>query len=198
MLKFGPPLNLQRWIAAHAAELKPPVGNQQIWQDADFICTVVGGPNQRTDFHDDPQEEFFYQLKGTAHLLLWERGQYQRVDLREGDIFLLPPHVRHSPQRPESGSVCLVIERQRAQGVIDAFEWTCAHCGGLVLRRELQLQSIVKDLPKVYQAFYDTPAEQRRCPGCGEIHPGRAWRDWHAVLAAKHGHAAVPLSTDLP
>lgn len=198
MLKFGPPLNLQRWIAAHAAELKPPVGNQQIWQDADFICTVVGGPNQRTDFHDDPQEEFFYQLKGTAHLLLWERGQYQRVDLREGDIFLLPPHVRHSPQRPEAGSVCLVIERQRAEGVIDAFEWTCARCGSLVQRREVQLQSIVKDLPTVYQAFYDTPAEQRRCPSCGETHPGRAWRDWHAVLAATHGHAAVPLSKDLP
>lgn len=197
-LKYGPPLNLQRWIAAHAAELKPPVGNQQIWQDADFICTVVGGPNQRTDFHDDPQEEFFYQLKGTAHLLLWEAGRYERVDLKEGDIFLLPAHVRHSPQRPEAGSVCLVIERQRAPGVIDAFEWTCAHCGDLVVRREVQLQSIVKDLPAVYQAYYDTPADARRCPGCGEIHPGRAWRDWHAVLAAKHAHAAVPLSHDLP
>jgi 3-hydroxyanthranilate 3,4-dioxygenase len=120
MLKFGPPLNLQRWLREHAAELKPPVGNQQIWQDADFICTAVGGPNQRTDFHDDPHEEFFYQLRGNAHLLLWERGRYERVDLREGDIFLLPAHVHHSPQRPEAGSVCLVIERTRAAGVIDA------------------------------------------------------------------------------
>lgn len=33
--------------------LKPPVGNQEIWRDTDFIVTVVGGPNQRTDFHDD-------------------------------------------------------------------------------------------------------------------------------------------------
>jgi len=194
MLKFGPPLNLQRWINEHAAELKPPVGNQQIWQDADFICTVVGGPNQRTDFHDDPLEEFFYQLRGQAHLLLWDRGRYERVDLNEGDIFLLPAHVRHSPQRPQAGSLCLVVERTRPAGLLDAFEWTCAHCGGLVTRREVQLNSIVRDLPTVYETYYASSDDERRCPGCGEVHPGRAWRDWHAVLAHKHAHAAVPIA----
>ena len=194
MLKFGPPLNLQRWISDHAAELKPPVGNQQIWQDADFICTVVGGPNQRTDFHDDPLEEFFYQLRGQAHLLLWDRGRYERVDLNEGDIFLLPAHVRHSPQRPQAGSLCLVVERTRPAGLLDAFEWTCAPCGGLVTRSEVQLNSIVRDLPTVYETFYASPEAERRCPDCGEIHPGRAWRDWHGVLAQKHAHAAVPIA----
>ena len=191
-LKYGRPFNFPRWIAEHAAELKPPVGNQQIWQDADLICTVVGGPNQRTDFHDDPHEEFFHQIKGTAYLLLCDRGQYERVDLHEGDIFLLPAHVLHSPQRPEAGSLCTVIERQRAPGTIDAFQWHCAHCGTLVLRRELQLQSIVSDLPPVYQQFYARPDAERVCPQCGEVHQGREWRLWHEVLARKHGHAAIP------
>ena len=121
MLKYGKPLNFPRWIEEHAHRLKPPVGNQQIWQDSDLIVTAVGGPNHRTDYHDDPHEEFFYQMTGNAYLNLIVDGKRERVDLREGDIFLLPPHVRHSPQRPEAGSVCLVIERQRALGAIDGF-----------------------------------------------------------------------------
>ena len=107
------PLNFNRWIDEHQHLLRPPVGNQQIWKDSDMIVTVVGGPNQRTDFHDDPFEEYFHQFRGNAHLLIADRGKFERVDLREGDIFLLPAHVRHSPQRPEAGSVCLVIERTR-------------------------------------------------------------------------------------
>ena len=75
-LKYGRPFPFQRWLDDNAHLLKPPVGNQQIWQDADFMVTVVGGPNGRSDFHDDPAEEFFYQFKGNAYLLLWERGRY--------------------------------------------------------------------------------------------------------------------------
>ncbi|MBB5215978.1 3-hydroxyanthranilate 3,4-dioxygenase [Parapusillimonas granuli] len=176
MLTYGKPFNFQRWIDDHADRLKPPVGNQQIWQDSDFIVTVVGGPNHRTDYHDDPLEEFFYQMRGNAYLKLWVDGKCERVDLKEGDIFLLPPHVRHSPQRPEAGSVCLVIERQRPEGLKDGFEWYCeadGGCGGLVHRVETQLQSIVKDLPILFNAFYESE-EKRLCPQCGMRHPGKA------------------------
>lgn len=183
-LAYGRPLNFPRWLQEHAHLLKPPVGNQQVWRDADFIVTVVGGPNERSDFHDDPLEEFFYQFKGEASLLLWDRGRYERVALREGDIFLLPPHVLHSPQRPQADSRCLVIERQRPAGLLDAFQWCCAACGAVVWRRELQLGSIVADLPRVYAQFYDTPDEQRRCPQCGHVHPGRDFAAWHRTLAA--------------
>lgn len=67
-----PPLNLHKWIDEHRDMLKPPVGNVQIWKDADLMVTIVGGPNQRTDFHDDPIEEFFYQLKGDMVLRVME------------------------------------------------------------------------------------------------------------------------------
>ena len=66
MLKYGYALNFQRWIKENEHLLKPPVGNQQIWKDGKFIVTVVGGPNGRSDFHDDSSEEFFYQFKGSA------------------------------------------------------------------------------------------------------------------------------------
>lgn len=91
--------NFKAWLDDNQHLLKPPVGNRQIWPDADLMVTVVGGPNRRTDFHDDPVEEFFYQFKGDMVLKIIDRGQRYDVPLREGDIFLLPPHVRHSPQR---------------------------------------------------------------------------------------------------
>ncbi|GAA0505437.1 MULTISPECIES: 3-hydroxyanthranilate 3,4-dioxygenase [Pigmentiphaga] len=172
MYKYGLPLNFQKWIDDNAHLLKPPVGNQQIWQDSDFIVTVVGGPNHRTDYHDDPLEEFFYQIRGNAYLKLWVEGKEERVDLKEGDIFLLPPHMRHSPQRPETGSACLVIERQRPEGLVDGFEWYCLHCGHLVHRVEVQLKSIVTDLPPLFEAFYASE-DKRRCPSCGTVHPGK-------------------------
>jgi 3-hydroxyanthranilate 3,4-dioxygenase len=166
------PLNLHAWIDEHADLLKPPVGNAQIWHDTDFIVTVVGGPNQRTDYHDDPCEEFFYQLRGDMVLRLWQDGGPRDIAIREGDIFLLPPHVRHSPQRPVVGSVGLVVERKRPPGLVDAFEWYCPRCASLIWRGEVQLTSLVDDLPKMFDAFYgDT--EARTCPGCSWVHPGR-------------------------
>ena len=191
-LKYGYPINFDAWLSDNAARLAPPVGNQQIWADSDLICTVVGGPNQRSDFHDDPLEEYFHQFRGTAYLLLWDRGQFERVTLKEGDTFLLPAHVRQSPQRPETGSLCTVIERARPVGEMDGFEWACAHCGSLILRKQVQLQSIVSDLPKVFSEFYETSDAQRTCSQCGHIHPARDWRRWHADLAHKHPEAAVP------
>jgi 3-hydroxyanthranilate 3,4-dioxygenase len=177
------PFNFLRWIEANAHLLKPPVGNQQLWKNTDFIVTVVGGPNQRTDFHDDPHEEYFFQMKGNAHLLIWEGGGYSRVDLREGDTYLLPAHLRHSPQRPEAGSVCLVIERTRAPGIIDGFEWYCAGCGNRVHRIDVQLADIVADLPRAYEAFYASPESARRCGRCGTVHPGRDSVAWLKALA---------------
>jgi 3-hydroxyanthranilate 3,4-dioxygenase len=182
---YSGPINFGEWVTAHAHQLKPPVGNQQIWKNADLICTVVGGPNQRTDFHDDPYEEYFHQFKGNASLLIADRGKFERIPLREGDVFLLPAHVRHSPQRPEPGSLCTVIERNRPAGVTDAFEWYCAHCGARVARRELQLASIVEDLPKIFASFYDTGEAERTCPQCATVHPGRDWAAWHAACATQ-------------
>ncbi len=183
MLSNGPPINFPDWIREHAQRLRPPVGNQQVWPNSDFIVTVVGGPNERTDFHDDPLEEFFYQLKGNASLLTVADNRFERIPLREGDIFLLPPHVRHSPQRPEPGSLCLVIERARPAGQLDGFEWYCSQCGHCVHRVAVQLQSIVDDLPRVYAQFYARSDAQRRCSGCGHVHAGADAHTWQRELA---------------
>ncbi len=116
--------NFNDWIREHQHLLQPPVGNQRVFEDADMTVQVVGGPNERTDYHDDPVEEFFYQLRGNMVLKVIDQGQFYDVPIRAGDVFMLPPHVRHSPQRPEPGSVGLVVEPQRLPDERDAFATT--------------------------------------------------------------------------
>jgi 3-hydroxyanthranilate 3,4-dioxygenase len=166
------PFDFKAWIAEHEHLLKPPVGNKLVFEEAGMVVQVVGGPNQRVDFHDDPVEEFFYQLKGTMVLKLAEDGVIHDVPIREGEIFLLPPHVRHSPQRPQVGSVGLVIESARSPEMTDGFEWFCFGCGALVHRIEVVVKNIVTDLPPLYAAFYADEAA-RTCKACGQVHPGK-------------------------
>ena len=45
------PLNFKNWIDEHRHLLKPPVGNKQVWDNGDYIVMVVGGPNNRKDYH---------------------------------------------------------------------------------------------------------------------------------------------------
>src|ERR1041384_2180419 len=60
-----PALNLAKWIKANAGNLRPPVSNKQLFAESDdAIVFVSGGPNTRNDFHVNPTEELFYQLKG--------------------------------------------------------------------------------------------------------------------------------------
>ncbi len=165
------PLNLSRWIDDHADLLKPPVGNAQIWEDGEFIVTVVGGPNVRTDYHDDPGDEFFHQLRGDMTLRVIEDGRPKDVPIREGEILMLPAHVRHSPQRG-ADTVGLVIERIRQPGELDAFEWYCEKCDARVHRREVRVTDLVRDLPPVFEEYYGDAA-LRTCPSCGHGNPGK-------------------------
>ena len=131
--------NLQKWIDENRDKLKPPVGNAQVWEDGEFMVTVVGGPNQRRDYHDDPTEEFFYQLKGDIFLRIMEESGKppKEIPIREGEVFLLPKHMRHSPQR-QADTVGLVIEMPRPEGEVDAFEWYCPNCHNLIHRAEVR------------------------------------------------------------
>ena len=167
------PFNFQDWIERNRDQLKPPVSNKQLFDEkTGMIVMIVGGPNTRVDFHDDPVEEFFYQLQGDMILKIAENGKIYDVKIREGDVFLLPPHARHSPQRPMEGSIGLVVEGTRSEADRDGFEWFCFDCGELVHRVEVKLNDIVKDLPPLYETFYNS-IENRTCKNCGSIHPGK-------------------------
>lgn len=164
--------NLNQWIEKNQSFLKPPVGNKHLFDEkTGMVIQVIGGPNRRCDFHDDPVEEFFYQLQGDMVLKVWDEKTYDIV-IREGEVFYLPPHVRHSPQRPQPGSVGLVLEGNRSPEMRDGFEWYCFSCDQRVHRVEVQVTDIVKDLPPLYDAFFSNESA-RTCSSCGAVHPGR-------------------------
>ncbi len=172
-MTIAQPIDFAAWIEENKHLLQPPVNNKTMAVGSDFIVQVVGGPNQRTDFHVDPYEEWFYQLKGTMHVNLIVDGREQKVEIGEGQTWLLPGNVPHSPQRPEAGSVGLVIERIREEGTLEKFQWYCPNCSALVYEVELQVRDIVTDLPPVFTAFYASSAAERTCKNCGTVHPGR-------------------------
>lgn len=166
------PINFGKWIDEHRHLLKPPVGNQVVYEDTEFIIMVVGGPNTRSDFHIDPAEEFFYMLEGDMVLRVREDGKLKDVEIKEGEIFLLPAMVPHSPQR-RADTVGLVVERRRNAGEIDGFAWYCEDCGETLYEEQLELKDIVKELPPIFGRFYADDANLT-CGTCGWKMPPRA------------------------
>jgi 3-hydroxyanthranilate 3,4-dioxygenase len=149
------PINLNDWIEKNKHTLLPPINNRQFWKEdwQNLMVMMVGGPNYRPDYHDDPGEELFIQLRGEVTLKLIDPVTRERseVAVREGDMFLLPSHMRHSPQRAEN-TFGLVIERYRQPGEVDALEWY-AEDGRLEFRGEFFVRNIEQDLAKVQAAW---------------------------------------------
>lgn len=173
MTDVSAPVTFGAWVEEHAHLLKPPVNNRQLMPTGeDFIVMVVGGPNQRVDFHVDPFEEYFYQVKGDIQVLLMTEQGRQAVDIREGQMWVLPRNMPHSPQRPDPESIGMVIERVREEGTTEKFQWYCPACDALVHEVELQVRDIVADLPPVFARFRED-ASLRTCPACGAEHPGQ-------------------------
>ena len=162
-----PPINFQKWINDNRDKLKPPVCNQVVYKDHEFIVMVVGGPNTRKDYHHNKGEEFFYQIEGDMNLRIIEDGKPKDIPIKEGEIFLLDADVPHSPQRFEN-TVGMVIERRRDEGELDGFQWYCDECDTKLHEEYIPLKSIVDDLPKVFANFWDS-MENRTCDNCGAV-----------------------------
>jgi 3-hydroxyanthranilate 3,4-dioxygenase len=161
------PFNFHAWIDEHRHLLKPPVGNKQVYEDAEFIIMVVGGPNARKDYHWEEGEEFFYQLEGDVTVKIQEDGKAVEVPLKEGEIFLLPPRVPHSPIRP-ANTVGLVVERKRKDHEKDGLLWFCDNCNNKLYEEYFHLNSIENDFLPVFRKYYASE-ELRTCKECGTV-----------------------------
>lgn len=159
--------SFKKWIDENRHLLKPPVGNRQVYTgNDDFIVMVVGGPNSRKDYHYNETEEFYYQLEGDVVVKIVEDGKFVDVPIKEGEIFLLPRRVPHSPQRG-ANTVGLVMEVPRPEAK-DGFQWYCENCGNLLHEEKLYVKDIVKDLPVVMNNFFAS-IELRTCKKCGAV-----------------------------
>lgn len=163
------PFNLQKWIDDNRNLLKPPVGNKNLYVDAgDYIVMIVGGPNARKDYHYNESEELFYQLEGDINVRIQEEGKAVDVPIKEGEMFLLPANVPHSPMRSE-GSVGLVIERVRiGTDMKDGLMWFCDKCNHKLHETYFPLTNIEKDFLPRFKEFYGSE-ELRTCNSCGYV-----------------------------
>ncbi|MFM9959255.1 MAG: 3-hydroxyanthranilate 3,4-dioxygenase [Phycisphaerales bacterium] len=166
-----PPLNLEKWVRANAKHLKPPVSNKQLFTGSDDVIVFVsGGPNTRNDFHVNPTEELFYQLKGDIAVRIrpLDGSKPREVVIKEGELFLLPRWVPHRPQRP-AGTVGLIVEFPRPRGQKDGLRWYCPECDTLVHEARWRLKKIDEDLKTIMHAFWGGPEKRRTCKGCGYV-----------------------------
>jgi 3-hydroxyanthranilate 3,4-dioxygenase len=166
-MPIAPPFGLQRWIDDNRELLKPPVGNKLLFQDSTFIVMAVGGPNSRKDYHHDPSEELFFQWEGDILLKTVQEGRVIDVHIRQGEMFLLPAHVPHSPQRP-AGSVGIVVERRRNPDELDGFSWYCERCGHCLYLERVAVGNIETQLPEIFSRFYSN-ISRRTCSVCGTV-----------------------------
>ncbi len=165
MSRLYPKFNFKEWIDEHRHLLKPPVGNKVVWENGEYIVMVVGGPNARKDYHLNQTPEFFYQVEGNIVLKVIDEGVPKDIHINEGDIYLLPANIPHSPQRGEN-TIGLVIEQVRSEGMEDGLMWACENCTEELYREPFMLDNIETDMPKIFDKFYNSE-DLTTCRNCG-------------------------------
>lgn len=168
-MAIAKPFNLNKWIEENRELLKPPVGNKNLYVDADdYIVMIVAGPNARKDYHYNETEELFYQLEGNITVVIQEDGERREMNLGPGDMYLHPAKVPHSPGR-SAGSIGLVIERKRAgKGYTDGLLWFCDNCNNKVHEVYFELHDIEKDFLPHFEEYYNSES-LRTCDNCGTV-----------------------------
>jgi 3-hydroxyanthranilate 3,4-dioxygenase len=167
-VSFLPAFNLQNWIAENRHLLQPPVGNKCLWDNGGFLVMIIGGPNARTDYHVNPSEELYYQVEGDIVVKVMDEGQQRDVPIKEGEIFLLPALVPHSPQRGP-GTVGLVVEYPKLTKEDHHLRWFCKGCGEVVNDFPFQVADIGVQI-KGMLGRWNSDAELRKCKKCGAAH----------------------------
>ena len=161
------PFNFKKWIDENRHLLKPPVNNKVVYKDADFIVMVVGGPNSRKDYHYNESEEFFYQLEGDITVQIQEEGKAVEVQIKEGDIFLLPAKVPHNPRRGPN-TIGLVMERRRREDEKDGLLWFCENCNASLHKAYFKLTDIQTQFQTEFKRFYEDK-NLRTCKSCSHV-----------------------------
>lgn len=163
------PFNLQKWIDENRDLLKPPVSNKNLYAEAgDYIVMIVGGPNARKDYHYNETEELFYQVEGDINVRVQYEDKPVDISIKEGEMFLLPAKVPHSPMRGEN-TVGLVIERVRKGTEFqDGLLWFCDNCNNKLHETYFPLTNIEKDFLPRFKEFYGS-LEHRTCSNCGHV-----------------------------
>lgn len=128
---------------------------------------IVGGPNERTDYHINETPEWFFQYKGNMLLKIVDEGKFRDIFINEGEMFLLPPNVPHNPVR-FANTVGIVLEQPRPEESVDRLRWYCQNCRKEVHEAAFHCTDLgtqIKDAVNKFRA----DNEARTCTHCGTL-----------------------------
>jgi 3-hydroxyanthranilate 3,4-dioxygenase len=109
----------------------------------------------------------FYQVEGDIVLRIMDDGKPRDVPIRQGELFLLPAGVPHSPQRPE-GTVGLVVEVPKFARGTHHLRWYCRQCGNVLHDAGFEPVDLGKQIKAMIEEFKSSPA-LRTCKKCGAV-----------------------------
>ncbi|XP_062256699.1 3-hydroxyanthranilate 3,4-dioxygenase-like [Platichthys flesus] len=145
-------VNVEKWIAQNQNDFLPPVCNK-LMHFLQLNIMFVGGPNSRKDYHIEEGEELFYQLKGDMCLKVIENGKHKDVHIREGEMFLLPARIPHSPQRL-ANTVGLVVERRRLLTETDCLRYHVDNTTDILFEKWFYCQNLGTQLVPIIKEFF--------------------------------------------
>lgn len=160
------PINIPKWLEENGDLLQPPVNNYCLHRGG-FTVMIVGGPNERTDYHVNQTPEYFYQYKGAMTLRVVDDGEFRDVTIGEGESFLLPGNTPHNPVR-YANTVGIVVEQDRPDGVNDQIRWYCSNCKEIVHNLTFYCSDLGTQVKDAILSF-DADVEARTCKKCGTL-----------------------------
>ncbi|XP_029961742.1 3-hydroxyanthranilate 3,4-dioxygenase-like [Salarias fasciatus] len=163
-------VNVENWITENQNAFLPPVCNK-LMHFSQLLIMFVGGPNTRKDYHIEEGEELFYQLKGDMCLKVIENGKHKDVHIKEGEMFLLPARIPHSPQR-QANTVGLVVERRRLLTETDCLRYFVDNTTDTLFERWFYCQNLGTQLVPIIKEFM--ASEQSKT---GKPDPNDVFRD---------------------
>ena len=164
------PLHLMQWIRENPQLFQPPVANKEVFPESEFIFQIIRGPNARNDFHVDPGDEIFFQLKGDITVQCMDLdGARRDIRVREGEVMLCRAGTPHCPIRPPD-TWGLVIERKRRADELDGLVWFCERCNAKLHHVTFACANIETELRAAIQTFNRSEA-LRTCQACGAMLP---------------------------
>lgn len=160
-------VNVETWIQQNQEFFQPPVCNK-LMHFGQLNVMFVGGPNTRKDYHIEEGEELFFQVRGQMCLKVVENGKHKDVHIREGEMFLLPARVPHSPQR-QSDTVGLVVERRRLSSETDCLRYYIENSTNLLFERWFHCEDLGTQLVPVINEFMASTQNRTGRPDPNEV-----------------------------
>lgn len=160
-------VHVERWIDENKHAFNPPVCNK-LMHFCQLNIMFVGGPNTRKDYHIEEGEELFYQVKGDMCLKVVENGKHKDVHIKEGEMFLLPARIPHSPQR-QADTVGLVVERRRLPSETDCLRYYVENTTDLLFERWFYCQDLGTQLVPVIKEFMASMQAKTGKPDPNEV-----------------------------